>query len=1374
MAVLDYNLSITGDCQNTSSGILQIYPIGGSESIYTVDWYNPNLGVDTTVTLGNSSERTGLSAGTYQVLVTDSTTPVNQQIYINLFVSSGICLTTSSTNTNCNGDNGLLIVTATTLSSPVNYNLYSLTNGYVTSASTGNGYQIFNSLSADTYYVECFDNGGCSGSTATCIIKSSDTFDYGFFIINDSNCLSHTGKIYITGQTGVPPYTYLWNYNNQTTSSISGLTAGNYSVTVTDSTGCEKSKSATVTTVQPVGIVTFLLTQPDCFQANGSITAVLSGGSAPYYCSLSNGDSQYTFLTNPTFTGLTTGTYTLNVTDAGLCTTSGVTSLFSPNSFAVVGVSTNSTNCGQLDGSISINVVGGATPYTYKLTDSLGNIRTSGTSSPSLTFNGLSAGTYQITVTNPSNCEYQTTATLFDYSEYRFTATTKSTKCGLNNGEITITVDTPGSYKYQINGQLIDTTNTSVTFTDLTPGLYDVIIRNQTGCRQSTQVTVGSSINLNLILNPTSCGTGNEGTIDALITGGYFPITFEWSPNVNGQTGVYVEGLTAGTYSLKITDASGCTAFTQTTVTCTSQNSSYELFNVCEDTFTDTPSTKLGVYEMFNQGYYELTKGNINCILNYADFIINLNVGGTAYTSNFYTTTSLNDYPTDQEYVDALTTLLATVPNLGAITLDLETNLLNLNTDCTFVLDGVLVTIKVDVEYDICCESYPDCIVANYVNQNSMDEFEVVFVSSGTINGYPSWNATILSCSVTIFFNNSTNRWETTGLALPCGLSQLYRYGSPLGEWVDTSNIVSLSTTPDTSNTCVIPSPTPTQTPTKTPTPTPTQTLTPTPTPTRIPCLLQVSLSGTNPTYGSNNGSITATTTGNYGPVTYLWSPGGQTTSIINGLSGGNYTVTVTDTSLAGCSKTKSLPIYQQMFMSKGGNISAVTRMRIRSTSYPFNIDWGDGNVSGYTSGSIQSINHNYSSPNSNQITLQSYNLSDINLFEISGVTPLASSVSYYPFDIDTTEAQKLNKTLWFVMRDVGRIKGLVSELPISAKTMSLYYGQITGNTSDLPRGLLNGYIYNFNNSGGITPGNKISGSTSNLPPNLNVFEITGDNTISGNTSQLPTSLTWMIIEGYNTISGNTSNFPPNLTYLGLYGENTVSGSLSGLSNSLTNLIISGKNTVTGNTSSLTGMTGLLRLQMAGFSDIGGSVSNLPKGITRLQFVTSAVTQTNTLTGNVSDLPSGLTKTIINTKNTISGNTTGIPTGSTYFSIGGQNTITGDLSNIPATISSLFIGGSNTINQYTSPNTWPATMYFVKVTSNVGGYGFSSTELDNIFNDLSGATWSISNDATFGSLTKVIELYGVDNPKVTNASLTSRNHISGTTGGGQGVTITLY
>jgi hypothetical protein len=702
---LFYSVSITGDCQSTNSGVIVLYPSGGT-SPYTVDWYNPNLSADTSVTTG--STRSGLSAGTYQILITDSTAPSNEYLYVNLVVSSGVCTTIAmSSGTTCNDDNGSITATTSSSYTPLTFYLYSNTSGdLIQSATTFNSYNIFDNLSADTYYIDVFDSGGCSGGTGTCIITPSSAFTYGLFVVGNSNCSgTNSGAIYVTGQTGTAPYTYSWS-NGETTQSITNLPNGVYTVTVTDASGCAVTQSISVNSINPLGIINFVQTAPTCFNADGSITVNVSGGTPPYYYQLSNGSNTISYSNSITYTGLSAGIYISNITDAALCTTSGSTFLVSPNSFSVVGITTQNSLCSQSNGIISIEVVGGNTPYTYSIDDTFGNIIVSASTSPTIQFTNLNSGFYIVKITNSSGCEYIDSVYINNADAFTITTSKTDTTCGLNNGEITIQTSTGGTYTYEIEGNIIlNTTQTGVTFTNLSSGLYNVVVTNSSGCTHTEQVLIQSSEPVEFTFHTVGCGSGSDGEITALITNGEPPFTLNWSLNVNGQSGIYVTGLTAGTYTLEVTDNLGCTLTKSTEITCNSNNVTYELYNICEGNFVQTPSTKTGILQLFNQGFDDLVDTETDCALQSADFTAVVEIGTSAYTSMFYTSTSLLDIPTDQEFADAINAILISISGIGVVVIDVLTNTIKISTDCYKELANYKIKISLKIDYDICCVS---------------------------------------------------------------------------------------------------------------------------------------------------------------------------------------------------------------------------------------------------------------------------------------------------------------------------------------------------------------------------------------------------------------------------------------------------------------------------------------------------------------------------------------------------------------------------------------------------------------------------------------------------------------------------------------------
>ena len=115
------------------------------------------------------------------------------------------------------------------------------------------------------------------------------------------------------------------------------------------------------------------------------------------------------------------------------------------------------------------------------------------------------------------------------------------------------------------------------------------------------------------------------------------------------------------------------------------------------------------------------------------------------------------------------------------------------------------------------------------------------------------------------------------------------------------------------------------------------------------------------------------------------------------------------------------------------------------------------------------------------------------------------------------------------------------------------------------------------------------------------------------------------------------------------------------------------------------------------------------------------VTGDNTISGTTSGFPRNLTSIQITGNNTINGNVSGLPTGLTSFTLVGFNTISGNVTNFPANVTYTDLRGFNTVNTYTSPRVWPNNMNAILISPTSA---FSSTDVDNILNDLSGSTWT--------------------------------------------------
>lgn len=708
MSTFYYNLSITGDCQNTNSGAIQINLNGGTPP-YNVDWVNPNLGSDISVT---ASTRTSLSSTTYTVRVNDSTTPQNLEYLVNIPVSSGVCANILAVQgTTCDQSNGSVTGSSSSDYSITNFYLYDSNDIYIMSSTTSINNVVFDTLSTGTYYMKVVDEGGCTGYSQNFIIENSDSLDFGLYVVPNSSCGgTPIGKIFITGLTGTPPYIYEWS-NGATGTTITGLTSGQYSVSVTDTYGCVVSKNATITDVPQIGLGLFTAVPPNCFAADGSLTIQITGGTAPYYFSASTGDVGIQYGTSWTIYGLSPGTYSFQVTDAGLCSFIASSSISSPQGMTSVSVNSIGSTCSSTNGSIQVSVIGGASPYTYTIIYPNGNTSNITSSQTTNIFNNLSSGTYSVAVQDSSSCSYMEEVTLFTTNTYTISTEVTGTTCNQNNGTILVTRTEGGQspYNFSLDGtqNILNTNLSAVTFTNVSSGQHTISVTDASGCTQTTQVLVNTSPALDFSLYSTSCGEGNEGSITAIITNGNPPFTFNWSPNVVGNPQeIEVFNLSADTYTLSITDSSGCTLERSTTISCDSQYVSYQTYVMGGEDFTIQSQSKFGLTQMLNEGFNDLTSNDSGCTLNSAIFniTISVNPNGDVISQNFYTGTTLVSVPSDSLYYDTLESMLLTIPGVGGVTIDEQNNQITITTiSGNNQLNGKEIVVELKIEYDISC-----------------------------------------------------------------------------------------------------------------------------------------------------------------------------------------------------------------------------------------------------------------------------------------------------------------------------------------------------------------------------------------------------------------------------------------------------------------------------------------------------------------------------------------------------------------------------------------------------------------------------------------------------------------------------------------------
>ncbi|UKN03057.1 gliding motility-associated C-terminal domain-containing protein [Paracrocinitomix mangrovi] len=367
--------STNAHCPGNSDGTVTATPTNGT-SPYNYLW--DDTGAQTTQTA------TGLPLGTYNVLVTDDN-GCTATGSIDVGEDPAITLIMDSTNSSCNGGaDGTATATPVNGNSPFNYT-WNDSGTQSTQTATG--------LVAGMYTVVVADVYGCTAEDSIEVVEQA-----GLTVEMDSvmtTCYGGSdGAASVNVVSGTGPYTYLWNDGaTSTTDSISGLTAGIYTVVVTDGNGCSVTDSASVD--QPAAIIaTASGTDVACYGGNtGEVTVTVSNGVAPLSYQWNDASNQ----TTQTATGLAMGTYTVIVTDNNGCTANSSVTI-SENA-EITATSTSTDDSGAGDGSIDLTVSGGITPYTY--------VWSNGATTEDLS--SVVTGEYDVIITDAVGCQFTLT-----------------------------------------------------------------------------------------------------------------------------------------------------------------------------------------------------------------------------------------------------------------------------------------------------------------------------------------------------------------------------------------------------------------------------------------------------------------------------------------------------------------------------------------------------------------------------------------------------------------------------------------------------------------------------------------------------------------------------------------------------------------------------------------------------------------------------------------------------------------------------------------------------------------------------------------------------------------------------------------------------
>ena len=567
---------------------------------------------------GTNPSTGGLVSGTYSVAVTDNNGCTTNGTGVIGNTPGGTAAITGSTNITCNGaNNGVL--TANMVTAGTSPFTYSWTPGGQTNSTATN-------LAPGTYTCSIRDFYGCIATAVGTLTQPAPLTA----IMNSNNvkCFgTATGTISAGGTGGTLPYSYLWPTLASTLTTVNNVSIGTYTCQITDANNCVISPTISVT--QPSSVtLSSSVTPANCNQSNGSATVTALGGTPAYTYTWSSGSTSniqnslpaatytiqvkdannctytvsatipnlsgptisITSFTNvscfggsngvaiaqgsggtgtlsynwnggqitPTATNLNAAIHTVTVTDQSGCIASTSVSISQPPVLTVSITAANPKCFGASNGTGLANVFGGTPAYTYAWSG--------GGSNPNSPL--LPAGSYFVNVTDAKGCTATATMSLVNPPAMTAAISSTNVNCfSACNGVATAsTTNNVGIVTYQWIGG--PSPVTAQTVSGLCAGVYTVTATDQNTCTASAQVIITQPTQVTANISSSSsvtCNGGTNGSAQVTPGGGTGAYTYTWTGVAAGSS-ANANSLPAGTYSVTVGDANGCTAMTQVTI----------------------------------------------------------------------------------------------------------------------------------------------------------------------------------------------------------------------------------------------------------------------------------------------------------------------------------------------------------------------------------------------------------------------------------------------------------------------------------------------------------------------------------------------------------------------------------------------------------------------------------------------------------------------------------------------------------------------------------------------------------------------------------------------------------------------------------------
>ncbi len=538
-------------CPGEQDGLIHVSAIGGIEP-YSFS-----------INGGNTFEDSGifenLAGGDYIVIINDANgCSITFEDAVVIEEAPELMIgEVQSEDARCQGEfNGSIVIFAAGGTGQL---LYSIDGGaiYQTSGT-------FQNLPAGDYEIIVKDENDCIANyNSTVSIAEAPELLMTYVSTDVTNCDGNNGTISVEASGGLPPYQYTIDNREtfQDTGEYTGLEAGVYIVDIVDANGCSVEDEAVVIN-DPADFEIVFVDYEDlslCGADDGWLTIYTSGGELPLEFSIDGGQ---TYSLGNEFTNLPIGDYEIHVKDAlGCSKMGGLITITGPTDINIIDIDTSDPTCFDADnGSIIITAEGGDFPLEYSIDGGQSH-------QYSNVFENVAPGDYQIIVRSGFSCSTDgpaLTLTAPPAIEVMSTIGRNISCNGDSDGQITILAGGGATQLYYSidNGEIFSTGNT---FSNLQPGIYQLLVRDENGCfaDYSEVIEISEPAQLEVIVeetNPTTCG-GSDGQIEINVVGGTPGYSYSIDGGAHFAQESIISGLIAGTYSVVVRDQNGCHFF---------------------------------------------------------------------------------------------------------------------------------------------------------------------------------------------------------------------------------------------------------------------------------------------------------------------------------------------------------------------------------------------------------------------------------------------------------------------------------------------------------------------------------------------------------------------------------------------------------------------------------------------------------------------------------------------------------------------------------------------------------------------------------------------------------------------------------------------